>query len=128
MCVFLQQNTAYEMRISDCSSDVCSSDLVEDDDRAGVSDMREVVDRRPADIGPDMLRVQRNKCLLAPRGGIVDVQRHRESLQFRPAKLYQHHGCVSSGAATCARSLRNRTLRPDHRKCGTVALERGTIT
>src|SRR3546814_9342902 len=28
MCVFFfKQNTAYEMRISDCSSDVCSSDL-----------------------------------------------------------------------------------------------------
>src|SRR3546814_1137094 len=25
---FFQQKTAYEMRISDCSSDVCSSDLV----------------------------------------------------------------------------------------------------
>src|SRR3546814_4451769 len=31
VCVFffLKQKTAYEMRISDCSSDVCSSDLVE---------------------------------------------------------------------------------------------------
>src|SRR3546814_4553528 len=26
---FLKQKTAYEMRMSDCSSDVCSSDLVE---------------------------------------------------------------------------------------------------
>src|SRR3546814_7545792 len=29
MSVFLQQETAYEMRISDWSSDVCSSDLTE---------------------------------------------------------------------------------------------------
>src|SRR3546814_9311642 len=28
MCVFFKQKTAYEMRISDWSSDVCSSDLV----------------------------------------------------------------------------------------------------
>src|SRR3546814_10962127 len=28
-CVFFKQNTAYEMRISDWSSDVCSSDLEE---------------------------------------------------------------------------------------------------
>src|SRR3546814_8948823 len=28
---FFKQNTAYEMRISDWSSDVCSSDLLEDD-------------------------------------------------------------------------------------------------
>src|SRR3546814_9901093 len=27
MCLFFKQNTAYEMRISDWSSDVCSSDL-----------------------------------------------------------------------------------------------------
>src|SRR3546814_13064269 len=27
-CVFVKQNTAYEMRISDWSSDVCSSDLI----------------------------------------------------------------------------------------------------
>src|SRR3546814_4539667 len=30
MCVFLKQKTAYEMRISDWSSDVCSSDLTRD--------------------------------------------------------------------------------------------------
>src|SRR3546814_5748044 len=28
MCVFFKQKTAYEMRISDWSSDVCSSDLL----------------------------------------------------------------------------------------------------
>src|SRR3546814_5879658 len=28
VCVFFKQNTAYEMRISDWSSDVCSSDLL----------------------------------------------------------------------------------------------------
>src|SRR3546814_5766167 len=28
MCVFLKQKTAYEVRISDWSSDVCSSDLL----------------------------------------------------------------------------------------------------
>src|SRR3546814_16996661 len=29
MCFFVKQKTAYEMRISDWSSDVCSSDLIE---------------------------------------------------------------------------------------------------
>src|SRR3546814_8604709 len=29
MCFFFKQKTAYEMRISDWSSDVCSSDLLE---------------------------------------------------------------------------------------------------
>src|SRR3546814_6758455 len=33
LCIFFfKQKTAYEMRISDWSSDVCSSDLFEDDD------------------------------------------------------------------------------------------------
>src|SRR3546814_2926946 len=32
---FFKQKTAYEMRISDWSSDVCSSDLAEADDRDG---------------------------------------------------------------------------------------------
>src|SRR3546814_3718933 len=42
MCVFFfKQKTAYEMRISDWSSDVCSSDLRPDDDRV------------PAANGPD---------------------------------------------------------------------------
>src|SRR3546814_10017022 len=33
-CVFFKQKTAYEMRISDWSSDVCSSDLGEGEPRA----------------------------------------------------------------------------------------------
>src|SRR3546814_12431170 len=32
---FFKQKTAYEMRISDWSSDVCSSDLQDSDDRSG---------------------------------------------------------------------------------------------
>src|SRR3546814_3856781 len=34
---FFKQKTAYEMRISDWSSDVCSSDLIADAARSGVS-------------------------------------------------------------------------------------------
>src|SRR3546814_9008768 len=33
MCFFFKQKTAYEMRISDWSSDVCSSDLDQHEDR-----------------------------------------------------------------------------------------------
>src|SRR3546814_3956781 len=47
MCVFcFKQKTAYEMRISDCSSDVCSSDLRK---RAGPPSAG-TRDRRDADI------------------------------------------------------------------------------
>src|SRR3546814_6112251 len=44
MCVmcflFFKQKTAYEMRISDWSSDVCSSDLTSDLGRAAASHLR----------------------------------------------------------------------------------------
>src|SRR3546814_7880832 len=36
---FFKQKTAYEMRISDWSSDVCSSDLIVDDGVAAVFDL-----------------------------------------------------------------------------------------
>src|SRR3546814_3048517 len=38
MCVFVKQKTEYEMRISDWSSDVCSSDLLFLDDRTAEGD------------------------------------------------------------------------------------------
>src|SRR3546814_7869690 len=50
---FFKQKTAYEMRISDWSSDVCSSDL-------------ELVRDRPARRAAD-------KAQFAPRGHVVDL-------------------------------------------------------
>src|SRR3546814_17664006 len=44
---FFKQKTAYEMRISDWSSDVCSSDLLRDDGLADLS-------RRLADTAPTL--------------------------------------------------------------------------
>src|SRR3546814_8281201 len=44
MCFFLfKQKTAYEMRISDWSSDVCSSDLLADRTETGVAGIRAVL-------------------------------------------------------------------------------------
>src|SRR3546814_3605586 len=40
LCFFFKQKTAYEMRISDWSSDVCSSDLLTAQPDDGCSDMR----------------------------------------------------------------------------------------
>src|SRR3546814_5303145 len=42
LCVFFKQKTAYEMRISDWSSDVCSSDL-EDPGHEAVGDALDVM-------------------------------------------------------------------------------------
>src|SRR3546814_10500952 len=44
---FFKQKTAYEMRISDWSSDVCSSDLMMDDGGAGAVDHAFAVGAQP---------------------------------------------------------------------------------
>src|SRR3546814_2605489 len=55
MCFFFKQKTAYEMRISDWSSDVCSSDLrclIGEGGRDPVEADREMAEpERPADAG-----------------------------------------------------------------------------
>src|SRR3546814_6075869 len=43
-CFFFKQKTAYEMRISDWSSDVCSSDLHNSDWKATPEALRKAVD------------------------------------------------------------------------------------
>src|SRR3546814_3182034 len=54
---FFKQKTAYEMRISDWSSDVCSSDLMTDvaDDRAAI-DLKERSDSLVGRIAADIAR------------------------------------------------------------------------
>src|SRR3546814_4342842 len=62
---FFKQNTAYEMRISDWSSDVCSSDLVRHPAVAGLDIAVGELAHQPADrrlvaeIGVDAAGVQR---------------------------------------------------------------------
>src|SRR3546814_3979069 len=48
---FFKQKTAYEMRISDWSSDVCSSDLMRQRNRLPVGAAREQFQRRAHGIG-----------------------------------------------------------------------------
>src|SRR3546814_3470721 len=48
---FFKQKTAYEMRISDWSSDVCSSDLVPVFPHADQPEPADLVGRRPARAG-----------------------------------------------------------------------------
>src|SRR3546814_15039061 len=58
MCFFFfKQKTAYEMRISDWSSDVCSSDLETPHDAID-RHLDQAVDDTQADIGPGDLRVE----------------------------------------------------------------------
>src|SRR3546814_16060966 len=60
MFFFFKQKTAYEMRISDWSSDVCSSDLAELQQRLG----NQVVEA-PEAYGDDALAVQEHMSLFA---------------------------------------------------------------
>src|SRR3546814_5773730 len=82
MCFFFKQKTAYEMRISDWSSDVCSSDLDENlrrraiDDPAVIPDLVEELLRRYAFVATPRYVVQdtllegaqlrAGDCILAP--------------------------------------------------------------
>src|SRR3546814_3503133 len=74
---FFKQKTAYEMRISDWSSDVCSSDLI---GRIGVAE------ERPVDAGRQPpVRLQRRDpraefALRALLGGDVDTARRRQQI------------------------------------------------
>src|SRR3546814_1488882 len=61
---FFKQKTAYELRISDWSSDVCSSDLIFLDGEAIVLD-------KPSGLPVD-----------PPRDGSISLENHLESLTF----------------------------------------------
>src|SRR3546814_8946990 len=69
---FFKQKTAYEMRISDWSSDVCSSDLIQDDDLVG----RDIQHDRLARRGPRhherrLGLAQSRRRLASDEGGVL---------------------------------------------------------
>src|SRR3546814_10838609 len=71
-CFFFKQKTAYEMRISDWSSDVCSSDLLEEIRPLGQLQGQHVLHRvREADL----------------RGEAHELPRPRPGVQPGPAQL-----------------------------------------
>src|SRR3546814_13920801 len=85
-CVFFsRQKTAYEMRISDWSSDVCSSDLQVDDLQLGLAD-------RPAGAGD--LRLVRGEAAVDFRLRALERQKPRPPLQ-----------ALELGTASCRESV-----------------------
>src|SRR3546814_749697 len=78
MLFFFKQKTAYEMRISDWSSDVCSSDLVEEHLGAGV--VHHGADRLDGDAAADRLAQvdDEDRESLALLGHLVFRRRARE--------------------------------------------------
>src|SRR3546814_8919806 len=96
MCVFFKQKTAYEMRISDWSSDVCSSDLIESSSlrqraagkvecarHAGNgSSCAPVADRRDAPIAVGAAKLdQRNHIILSVPCRLRRSEEHTSELQ-----------------------------------------------
>src|SRR3546814_17547948 len=107
MCFFFKQKTAYEMRISDWSSDVCSSDLIGD-----VADVGLV-------LGGAAIAVQHQQYRCARIGGgrphdqeatvlaIVreaDVDRCSAARKRQIAALNANYGMSQSGAGELRRS------------------------
>src|SRR3546814_2698969 len=97
---FFKQKTAYEMRISDWSSDVCSSDL----EGVVVQARDQVLAGQFADVTPgvDQRALQRRVAeAIAQRGGVLDldeIQRAARLLRDRLAQPLQHRRArVQSG-------------------------------
>src|SRR3546814_8754044 len=74
---FFKQKTAYEMRISDWSSDVCSSDL-----DIAFRLHREGAAVTVADINPEMLGVGMERAKKRGLEGLVWAEENAESLSF----------------------------------------------
>src|SRR3546814_8345266 len=90
-----KQKTAYEMRISDWSSDVCSSDLLAKETRADADDDREHhhLDAGRHDIAEDALGEERG--LVPEREGHQDEAGQRRQLEFQDGDEEQ------LGSASC---------------------------
>src|SRR3546814_12287652 len=103
ICVvfFFKQKTAYEMRISDWSSDVCSSDLREAADRAFADELRRRT-QRGRESGDDTGKDDhRNTIAYAAFGDLLAEphqehgagdQRQRRNKQEADARVDRHPG------------------------------------
>src|SRR3546814_13141359 len=108
MFFFFKQKTAYEMRISDWSSDVCSSDLVPQrlEERVGEAQRHDVLHRLLAEIVVDA----EDLVLLEDRAdGVVHRLRGPGVLADR---LFQHHARLPADQALPCRGLADRPEQP----------------
>src|SRR3546814_4444796 len=90
---FFKQKTAYEMRISDWSSDVCSSDLI--DPRSGYWAKSE--DEDPdVDVPPDVVRPVRIVPIVRDRKNAL-LFRFREPKAYAPETIATVHHALMRG-------------------------------
>src|SRR3546814_16345881 len=104
MVFFFKQKTAYEMRISDWSSDVCSSDLAAQGRRvmgADAGEGRRAVGRRRPEAAMVLLELEHRAAEQAGIGeAVAQARRHRaEILSDRYAAGPQ--GPAELGRASC---------------------------
>src|SRR3546814_2434207 len=85
---FFKQKTAYELRISDWSSDVCSSDLADVGIHADLLDAREVLTVRDASAEHAMR-------------GTIDWQHSSARLAHWRSTHHARHVVVKIGRASC---------------------------
>src|SRR3546814_15324577 len=105
---FFKEKTAYEMRISDWSSDVCSSDLVRWRDRAGA-----VRDSAAATAIP-LFRHLAAECRTWSRSGVglrhlqlpAGPARHRQPASIADAALRDQRAAAAAGGVCAALSRR----------------------
>src|SRR3546814_6952586 len=91
---FFKQKTAYEMRISDWSSDVCSADLLHilfRDVEAGAGVVDIVEDRRPRDEAGDQA------VAVARIGFVAGIVTRKADEDGRSAERRGGKECVSTG-------------------------------
>src|SRR3546814_4830415 len=78
ICFFFKQKTAYDMRISDWSSDVCSSDL-----------MAELLGRPQAVLDSEVVSqaIHGRRVLVTGAGGTIGSELVRQIAALRPSQL-----------------------------------------
>src|SRR3546814_4972890 len=92
---FFKQKTAYELRISDWSSDVCSSDLI--------------------DVGQNNACTERNDCPGDLRNGESDDRRNQEQ---GPIGRRRNDGFLKEYLRAISKTLKQTKRRPEERRVG----------
>src|SRR3546814_3873449 len=96
MCFFFKQKTAYEIRISDWSSDVCSSDLIPRPNKKGRIDMRVLVSAAATIIACAATAQEAPKASVeAPKVPFTET-RYGRTIDDRSAERRVGKECVST--------------------------------
>src|SRR3546814_12817141 len=112
---FFKQKTAYEMRISDWSSDVCSSDLLR---ISGGHFFPQVPEQRGLQLGACFRQMQ--KLLTAVPGACcgLDIAPLEKVIQYAPERLFGDCQQFQQFADRQARLARDKITRSEERRGG----------